>query len=150
MYQLRRTQVVPITMKEAWDFFSSPKNLEKITPRELSFNITSISLDKECYPGQMICYTVKPILGIPLKWVTEITHVQEPFFFVDEQRVGPYSIWHHEHHFKEVEGGVEITDIVHYKIPLGILGRLAHVLFVKKKLNQIFDYRTDIMANYFS
>ncbi len=149
-YVLRRQQIVKLSPEKAWDFFSSPKNLEKITPQELSFNITDISLDRKCYPGQMISYTVKPILGIPLKWVTEITHVKEPHFFVDEQRVGPYSMWHHEHHFRQVEDGIEMTDIVHYKLPLGILGRIAHRLFVKKQLNQIFDYRMQAMEKYFN
>jgi len=149
-YVLRRKQVVNLTSEEAWDFFSSPKNLEKITPRELSFKITDISLDQKCYPGQMISYTVKPVLGIPIKWVTEISHVNEPHFFVDEQRVGPYTIWHHEHHFKKVEGGIEMIDIVHYKLPLGILGKFAHWLFVKKQLNEIFDYRTQAMEEYFN
>ncbi len=149
MYILKRSQIVNTTLEKAWEFFSSPKNLRQITPEELSFKILSISMDKECYPGQMICYTVKPMLGIPIKWVTEITHVNEPYFFVDEQRVGPYSIWHHEHHFKEVDGGVEITDIIHYKIPLGPLGKIANTLFVRKKLNEIFDYRAEVMEKVF-
>jgi ligand-binding SRPBCC domain-containing protein len=93
------------------------------------------------YPGQIIEYTVKPVLGIPLYWMTEITHVEDHKYFVDEQRFGPYSMWHHQHHFKEIEGGVEMTDIVHYKLPLGILGDIAHALFVKAQLTHIFDYR---------
>jgi ligand-binding SRPBCC domain-containing protein len=93
------------------------------------------------YPGQVITYNVKPVLGIPLFWMTEITHVARPRFFVDEQRRGPYALWHHEHHFKPVAGGVEMTDLIHYAIPFGVLGRLAHALFVKKQLHEIFAYR---------
>ena len=93
------------------------------------------------YAGLMIEYEVKPLMGIPMKWITEITHVDELKFFVDEQRKGPYKIWHHEHHFKQVENGIEMTDIVSYEVPFGILGKLAHPLIVKSKLNQIFDYR---------
>ena len=140
IYKLERHQFVPITIDRAWDFFSSPKNLKKITPDYLGFEITSQEQDK-MYPGMIITYLVKPLLGIPLAWMTEIKHVQEPNFFVDEQRVGPYKIWHHEHHFKEVDGGVDMKDIIHYAMPLGILGRIAHAITVKKQLNEIFDYR---------
>jgi ligand-binding SRPBCC domain-containing protein len=93
------------------------------------------------YPGQLIEYTVRPLLGIPLYWMTEITHVQEGVYFVDEQRFGPYALWHHQHHFTAIEGGVEMSDIVHYKIPMGPLGQLANTLFVAAQLRQIFDYR---------
>ncbi len=140
IYKLERRQFVPITIDQAWNFFSSPKNLKKITPDYLGFEITSEEQD-EMYAGMIITYIVKPLLGIPLRWMTEIKHVQEPNFFVDEQRVGPYKIWHHEHHFKEVDGGVDMKDIIHYAMPLGILGRIAHSIQVKKQLNQIFDYR---------
>ncbi len=140
IYKLERRQFVPITIDQAWSFFSSPKNLKKITPDYLGFEITSEEQD-EMYAGMIITYIVKPLLGIPLRWMTEIKHVQEPNFFVDEQRVGPYKIWHHEHHFKEVDGGVDMKDIIHYAMPLGILGRIAHSIQVKKQLNQIFDYR---------
>lgn len=101
------------------------------------------------YPGQMIAYTVRPLAGIPITWITEITHVQEGRYFVDEQRKGPYAIWHHEHHFAEVEGGVEMTDIVSYTLPLGWLGSLAHLLFVKRQLMTIFDYRSEVIEKFF-
>lgn len=141
IYKLERKQFVPITIEQAWDFFSSPKNLKKITPDYLGFEITSDSQNEKMYAGMIITYIVKPLLGIPLRWMTEIKHVDEPNFFVDEQRVGPYKIWHHEHHFKEVDGGVEMVDIVHYAMPFWILGTIAHALIVKRQLNQIFDYR---------
>jgi len=140
IYKLERHQFVPITIDQAWDFFSSPKNLKKITPDYLGFEITSKEQEK-MYAGMIITYIVKPLLGIPLRWMTEIKHVQEPNFFVDEQRVGPYKIWHHEHHFTETEGGVDMKDIIHYAMPLGILGRIAHAVQVKKQLNDIFNYR---------
>ena len=132
---------MPISLAEAWDFFSSPANLQRITPAHMGFRIISRYHGEKMYPGQLIEYTVRPLLGIPLYWMTEITHVQEGVYFVDEQRFGPYALWHHQHHFREVEGGVEMTDIVHYKIPLGLLGWIADRLFVRQKLEQIFDYR---------
>ena len=132
-------------MDEAWEFFSSPKNLQKITPKKLGFKIISQHHGDKMYPGQIIEYKVSPILNIPLYWMTEITHVEEKKYFVDEQRFGPYRLWHHQHHFKEVEGGIEMTDIVHYKLPLGILGDIANTLFVRKQLKGIFDYRYEIV-----
>jgi ligand-binding SRPBCC domain-containing protein len=127
-------------MAEAWDFFSSPKNLQVITPPYLGFEIQS-ELPEKMYPGLFISYKVSPVLGIKLNWTTEITHVNEPHFFVDEQRVGPYTIWHHEHHFVQQEGGIEMTDIVSYKLPFGFLGRLVHPFLVAPKLNEIFAFR---------
>lgn len=132
---------MPISLQEAWDFFSSPANLQHITPANLGFNIISKHHGHTMYPGQIIEYTVRPVLNIPLYWMTEITHVEPLKFFVDEQRYGPYSLWHHQHHFKEVPGGVEMTDIVHYKIPFWFLGDIANSLFVKKQLKGIFDFR---------
>lgn len=141
VYTLQTEQIIPISLAEAWDFFSSPANLAKITPSHMGFNIISKHHGEKMYAGQIIEYTVKPIWGIPLYWMTEITHVQEGAYFVDEQRFGPYVMWHHQHHFKEVSEGVMMTDIVHYKIPLGFLGDIAHWLFVKKQLQGIFDFR---------
>lgn len=140
MYKIEREQFLPISLSEAWDFFSSPNNLAKITPAELGFVVHG-NVPERMYPGLFIQYTVSPLLGIPMRWVTEITHVREGEYFVDEQRVGPYAIWHHEHFFAEVEGGVLMRDVVHYKVPLGFLGRLAHPLIVRPKLEQIFSYR---------
>ncbi|MDA7762172.1 SRPBCC family protein [Crocinitomicaceae bacterium] len=140
MYQLKRTQFIKTDLKTAWDFFSSPGNLKKITPEYMGFDVKTDLPDK-MYEGLMIEYTVKPLLGIPMNWITEIKTVKELEFFVDEQRKGPYKIWHHEHHFKEVDGGVEMTDIVSYELPLGILGRIIHPFVVQKKLEEIFDFR---------
>ncbi len=141
VYSLQTIQQIPIPLKQAWDFFSKPANLKEITPSNLGFQIISKYHGDQMYAGQVIEYKVKPVLGIPLYWMTEITHVQDQQFFVDEQRFGPYSLWHHQHHFKSIPGGVEMTDIVHYKLPLWLLGDIANTLFVKNQLKGIFDYR---------
>ena len=141
VHSLKTVQFLPVSLEKAWDFFSSPANLATITPSYMGFAIKSKHHGGKMYPGQIIEYTVKPVLGIPLYWMTEITHVAEGRYFIDEQRFGPYSMWHHQHHFREVEGGVEMTDIVHYKIPLGALGDIANALFVRRQLNGIFQYR---------
>jgi ligand-binding SRPBCC domain-containing protein len=141
VYSLKTVQSIPVSLERAWDFFSSPANLQSITPAKMGFKIISQHHGKKMYAGQIIEYKVKPVLGIPLYWMTEITHVQDQQHFIDEQRFGPYSLWHHQHHFKAVPGGVEMTDIVHYKLPLWVLGDIANTLFVKKQLKDIFDYR---------
>lgn len=140
MYTIERIQRIPISLEEAWNFFQNPGNLSKITPSEMGFDILS-EVPEKMYPGLFINYKVSPLFGIKMNWTTEITYVDAPNYFVDEQRVGPYSIWHHEHHFKEIQGGVEMLDRVNYKVPLGILGKLAHPLIVKPKLEDIFDFR---------
>ena len=149
VYSLRTVQTMPITMEQAWEFFSAPANLKDLTPANLGFIIRSKYQGKKMYAGQIIEYTVKPILGIPLYWMTEITHVDEGRYFIDEQRFGPYSLWHHQHHFKEVEGGVEMTDIVHYKIPFWFIGDIAHALVVRKQLKNIFDFRYRFISEKF-
>ena len=141
VYSFKTVQKIPIGLDKAWDFFSSPANLQEITPGNLGFKIISKHHGDKMYAGQVIEYQVSPVLGIPLYWMTEITHVEDRKYFVDEQRYGPYSMWHHQHHFKMIEGGVEMTDIVHYKLPLWFLGDMANSLFVKKQLQQIFDHR---------
>ena len=145
IYRLHKKQNFPISVENAWSFLSNPENLKIITPEYMSFDILS-GADRPMYPGQIIEYTVKPILGIPLYWMTEITHVQEGAYFVDEQRFGPYTMWHHQHHFTAVPGGVKMEDIVHYKIPLGFLGDIAQVVLVKKQLQGIFDFRFQAVA----
>ena len=141
VYTIKTVQKIPISLAEAWDFFSKPSNLAAITPDNLGFNIISKYHGERMYPGQIIQYIVTPVLGIPTKWVTEITHVVEKQYFVDEQRFGPYALWHHKHFIKEIPGGVEMEDIVDYKVPMGILGQLVHPILVKPKLNEIFEYR---------
>lgn len=148
MHRLHKIQRLPISIDKAWAFFSSPKNLQKITPEFMGFDILS-GADKDMYAGQIIKYSVKPVLGIPMLWVTEITQVVEKKYFVDTQLVGPYSIWHHTHFFREIEGGTEMEDIVDYKLPFGFLGKIVHALFVRRKVEQIFEYRTKIMDEMF-
>ncbi|MBP6091748.1 MAG: SRPBCC family protein [Crocinitomicaceae bacterium] len=148
MYQFKRTQLVKTDLQTCWDFFSSPKNLKKITPPYMGFDVL-LDIPEKMYPGLMIEYTVKPVFSIPMKWITEITHVEPLKFFVDEQRKGPYKIWHHEHHFESVENGVLMTDIVSYELPMGFLGRIVHPFIVEKKLKEIFDYRFKVVEEYF-
>lgn len=141
IYTLHKKQNLPISKEEAWDFLSSPKNLKTITPNYMGFNILSGG-DRPMFAGQIIQYIVTPVLGIKTKWVTEITHVKEGEYFVDEQRFGPYALWHHKHFIKEIDGGVEMEDIIDYKVPFGFLGQLVHPFLVKPKLEEIFKYRT--------
>lgn len=148
MKRLEFVQFVPASLDVVWDFFSSPENLSKITPPSMGFIITSPP-QNQMYAGMFISYKVSPILGIKLNWVTEITQVEKLKFFVDEQRLGPYSIWHHEHHFKAVEGGVEMHDILHYSVPFGFIGRIADALFVHSKVKEIFAFREKNISAFF-
>jgi ligand-binding SRPBCC domain-containing protein len=141
-YHLKFQQKLPITLDEAWDFFSSPFNLSKITPKEMAFTVTSdLKETDKMYEGMIITYKVSPMLGIKIDWMTEITHVVDHQYFIDEQRFGPYQFWHHQHHFKEIEGGVEMNDILTYGMPVGIFGRAANGIFVANKLQEIFTFR---------
>lgn len=148
MKRLQTHQWLPISIDQAWDFFSSPKNLNEITPEDMVFEIKS-DIPGKMYPGMFIMYSIRPMFNIPMKWVTEITHVEDKKFFVDEQRVGPYHIWHHEHHFQEKDGGVLMTDILHYNVGMSFLGWIASKLFVDKKVKGIFDYRYKILEQRF-
>ena len=150
IYNLTREQFLPITLQEAWDFFSSPTNLAKITPAHMKFKILYISGGNKAYAGQIIRYKINVLPFLPMHWVTAITQVKEPLHFIDEQRFGPYALWHHQHHFKEVAGGILMTDEVNYAIPLGLLGRLAHWLFVGKEVNTIFEHRFKALEDFFS
>ncbi len=141
-YQLHKEQKVNASIDEAWDFISSPANLKEITPDYMGFDIISKDLPEKMYPGMIISYKVSPVFGIKTLWVTEITQVKEKAFFVDEQRVGPYAIWHHQHHISPIENGVLMRDIVSYKPPFGFLGTIANSLLIKRKINEIFEYRT--------
>lgn len=148
IFKFIRKQELPITIEEAWNFFSKPDNLLHITPPSLGFVITS-DLPPKMYQGMIVTYTVTPILNYPIQWVTEITHLNEPHFFVDEQRFGPYKFWHHQHLFSETKSGVEMTDLIHYALPLGPIGKIANRLFVIKQLNQIFDFRRKYLQEKF-
>ena len=149
IYRLRREQLLPAPPEKIWHFFSDAGNLRNITPKHMGFNVTSGTLPQEVYPGQIITYTVSPILSIPLFWMTEITAVEKNRFFVDEQRRGPYSLWHHQHLFEARADGTLMTDLVHYELPFGPLGTLAHALFVKAQLQKIFDFRAEAVGKEF-
>ncbi|WP_316831025.1 SRPBCC family protein [Pedobacter aquatilis] len=141
-YRLEFTQKIPIGLDAAWDFFSSPLNLTEITPEDMTFDVTSpIGKDAKMYPGMIITYKVSPLLGIKLNWMTEITHVKEQEYFIDEQRFGPFAFWHHNHHFEAIAGGVLMHDILHYAIGWGPIGLLANEIIIHNKIKGIFDYR---------
>jgi len=148
LYRLETVQNLPISQKEAWDFLSDPKNLKRITPEYMGFEILSGASDK-MYAGQIIQYIVTPVMSIPTKWVTEITHVDEGKYFVDEQRFGPYALWHHKHFIKPIHKGVEMIDIIDYKIPFGILGQLVQPIIVAPKLKEIFEFRKHALNEMF-
>ncbi|MDO9309363.1 MAG: SRPBCC family protein [Deltaproteobacteria bacterium] len=140
-YTLERRQILPVSLEEAWSFFSNPVNLVKITPPDMDFRITSPPCE-ETYAGQIITYTVRPLMRVEVSWTTEITHVERPNFFVDEQRFGPYRFWHHQHRFSQVAGGVEMHDLVHYLLHHDHLVGLINRLIVAPRLRRIFDYRS--------
>ncbi|MDF2433566.1 MAG: hypothetical protein JWP44_3197 [Mucilaginibacter sp.] len=141
-YLLKAEQTIPVSLADAWDFFSSPLNLAKITPKAMNFSVTSdFNPDTKIYAGMMITYKVSPVFGIKMNWMTEITHVKDGEYFVDEQRFGPYALWHHQHHFKAIKGGVLMTDILNYAIPYGIIGRLGNTILVDKQIKKVFSYR---------
>ena len=148
IFKIHTKQKLPITIEEGWGFLSNPKNLSCITPNYMKFKITDCDF-KPVYQGQIIQYTVRPLLNISLKWVTEITHVVNENYFVDEQRFGPYSLWHHKHFLREIDGGIEMEDIIHYKIPLGFIGEFLNFLFIKNQLKEIFEYRKNKLIEIF-
>lgn len=149
VYTLRTETTIPCPLEEAWDFFSTPLNLNRITPPDMSFEILSDLDGVKMYPGMVIHYKVRPLMNIPLRWTTEITHCVEGKFFVDEQRFGPYAFWHHQHHFEAMEGGVRMTDIVNYAIGLGPIGALANAVYVERRLKEIFAFREKAVAGIF-
>ena len=149
MYQLKTSQIIEEDISKCWDFFSSPHNLKKITPAYMNFEILT-DVPKEMYEGLMIEYRVTPILNIPTKWVTKISKVQEKKYFIDEQWIGPYKAWHHEHHFKKIDNGTEMIDILTYQMPYGIIGKALHALFIKNKLSSIFAYRNQAVDRIFN
>lgn len=148
VYTLFSEQTLNISIDEAWEFFSSPENLAKITPNEMGFDITSAKQEK-MFAGQIITYKIKIFPFFKSNWVTEITQLNDKRYFIDEQRFGPYKMWHHEHHFAPTDDGVTMIDRVSYKIPFGFLGRIAHLLFIKNKLKHIFSFRGKILEERF-
>lgn len=141
-YQFKKQQKINTSIDKVWDFISSPANLKEITPDYMGFDIISEDLPEKMYAGMIISYMVSPILGLKTNWVTEITQIRDKEYFIDEQRVGPYALWHHQHIIEPIKYGVLMTDIVSYQPPLGILGAIANTLIIRNKLKEIFDYRT--------
>ena len=139
---------LPVGISDAWEFFSDPRNLARITPASLGIEITSAVPDR-MHPGMIVTYTVRALPGVRVSWVTEITHVVEPYLFVDEQRFGPYRFWHHQHHIREVDGGIEGTDIVHYALPFGVAGRILGGGLVRRSLENIFSFRKTFLEETF-
>lgn len=137
----RWEQFIPAQVEEIWDFFSRPENLNALTPDDMSFDILTDVADVQMYPGMLIRYHISPFAGVKMNWVTEITHIEEGRYFIDEQRFGPYAFWHHQHHFESIDGGVKMTDILHYKVPYGPLGTLVDWMLVAPKIEHIFNYR---------
>jgi ligand-binding SRPBCC domain-containing protein len=141
IHTIQRTQIVRSPLRDCWLFFSNPQNLARLTPPALDFQVLS-DVPEEIYPGLMIQYRVRPLFGLPLIWLTEISHVEPERSFVDEQRLGPYRLWHHEHHFRGLdEYHTEMRDRVHYILPFAPFSEFMHPWLVKPKLEQIFDYR---------
>jgi len=150
IFQFKRIQLLKANIESVWDFVSSPSNLSKITPSYMLFKITSDNATDKMYPGMIISYKVAPILNVKMHWVTEIKQVVKHKYFVDEQRVGPYSMWHHQHFFEETSEGVLMKDIITYKPPFGIIGVIANSIIINRKLNSIFDYRFKVMNQKFN
>ena len=148
IYRFVRNQKIPIDKNEAWKFLSDPNNLKTITPDYMGFDIIEKENTK-MYSGQIIKYIVTPIFGIKMNWVTEITHVKDFEYFVDEQRFGPDKFWHHKHLIKEIKNGVEMIDILDYALPFGFAGRFFHPIIIKPKLNEIFNYRRNKLIEIF-
>ena len=147
LFQLHSKQPLPISRDVAWEFLSNPNNLSAITPDHMGFNILA-GADRPMFPGQIIQYKVSPFPGYVTKWVTEITHMQQGAYFVDEQRFGPYTLWHHKHFINPISGGVEMEDIIDLKLPYGILGQLGYPL-IKNQLVKIFEYRAQKLNELF-
>jgi ligand-binding SRPBCC domain-containing protein len=148
IYRLKKSQKLPITIDEAWAFFSNPVNLKTITPDYMGFNIVNPEKSK-MYSGQIIKYKVSPLFNIKMNWVTEISHVKENKLFVDEQRFGPYKFWHHKHIFEEINNGIEAIDLLDYVVPFGFIGQIFHPYLVQPKLEEIFDYRKNKLEEIF-
>jgi ligand-binding SRPBCC domain-containing protein len=149
MKTLNREQILLISLNEAWEFFSNPKNLKIITPPYMGFDVTSHDLPPKIYQGMIITYKVKPLFNIPLRWETEITRVRAPYFFVDNQKSGPFAVWHHQHFFEKHKRGVRMRDEVNYAAPLGLIGKMAEQAIVERRVNEIFDFRSQKLTKLF-
>jgi len=148
IYRLKKSISLPITIEECWEFFSNPKNLKIITPNYMGFDIIDLE-DTKMYAGQIIKYNVSPILGLNMKWVTEISHVEINKFFVDEQRFGPYKFWHHKHIFEAIDGGIKVIDILDYALPFGIIGKIFEPFLIRPKIEEIFSFREKKLVEIF-
>jgi ligand-binding SRPBCC domain-containing protein len=150
LYRFQKIQHLPVDIDKAWDFFSNPRNLRNITPPWLDFTITDPNLQGLMYEGMIITYRIRPIARFTATWITEITHVQKPYYFIDEQRFGPYRFWHHQHIFRPVDSGIEMEDLLHYALPFPAISSLVHRLFVRKKIEEIFTFRQKTLEKIFS
>ena len=148
IYRLNKSISLPITIEECWEFFSNPKNLKIITPNYMGFDIIDLE-DTKMYAGQIIKYNVSPILGLNMKWVTEISNVEINKFFVDEQRFGPYKFWHHKHIFEVIDGGIKVIDILDYALPFGIIGKIFEPFLIRPKIEEIFSFREKKLVEIF-
>ncbi len=140
MYSILYRQIIPRPIEQTWDFFSNPANLKLLTPAGMKFELMNESID-EMYEGIVLGYTLAPLAGIKLSWYSEITKIEAKKYFIDQQLKGPFKIWHHQHHFRETDSGTEVTDLVHYELPLGFIGKLFHPLFVERRVKDMFEYR---------
>jgi ligand-binding SRPBCC domain-containing protein len=148
-YQFTQIQQFAVAPEMLWDYISDPDNLKKLTPAYMDFKVTSLPHTGKMYPGLIITYIIKPILHVPLRWMTEIVQVKEGEYFIDEQRIGPYRFWHHQHRLEKIPGGVLMTDIVTYAPPFGFIGAIANRLFIKQQLRQLFNYRRKVLEQQF-
>ncbi len=148
-FHFTTSQFLPVDISKAWAFFSSPHNLPLITPPELNFKILTEEKKDEIFEGMLIDYKVTPLFGIPLNWQTRIDKMKKLKYFTDKQIKGPYKLWEHNHYFTQYRNGVLMKDEVKYQLPFGVVGKIAHSLLVRKKIEKIFEYRKTILENIF-
>jgi len=147
-YKLTKIIELPISVDRAWNFFSNPNNLKKIMPPKMNFAVIE-GATLPLYEGQIIQYNVTPLLFLKTTWISEITHIKKPHYFIDTQLEGPYKLWHHKHFLEATPKGTKVTDVIHYQIPFGIIGKMLHFIIIKPKLNKIFNYRTQYIKSLF-
>ena len=150
LHQLKIVQTLPVSVETAWDFFSDPRNLQLITPASFQFKILSDLGNKAIHEGQIIEYKVRPLFNLEMYWRTVITKVQDKVMFIDEQQKGPYRYWQHQHHFKPMDRGTEMTDIVKYEVPGWFAGDIVNSILVSKKLKALFQYRSEAISRLMS